>query len=261
MKKLSLMLFLSLSIFFFYSCAASPHAKWVEEYGYDNSDTNISDQTIQDMLSVTFKVDTSAIYLDEAGKERLANASGTAFYIGNGKFVTCDHVIEWPEKLNVGWGIYYTLLQINPTYVIINDIEIEVSIIISNQDHDVAVIQVDNEFIPDVQPIEFADDEINYGDICYAVGYPGVMYAEGEEIPEDIGGRFLSRGIVVNLAKHLEFYIISADLNPGNSGGPVFVFKDGKPYIAGQSRLAWRQNRIYGATKSTIIEQVIGEAD
>lgn len=176
---------------------------------------------------------TKLLGLDQNGRFDGSTCSGS--YIGDGLIVTnfhCIGCIDDCEKENMvvgqwyhskGWvGIAPTLNAKElplPTYV--------ARVISGNADLDIAVLRIFRMFqdekapLPNPIPIPAVNlgdsDKVDIGDTIHAVGYPGVggdtiTYTEGK-----IAG-FLDT-VLPRGKDQLDTFKITADTNPGNSGG------------------------------------------
>lgn len=147
---------------------------------------------------------TVIIYATDEAAEQYSSGSG--FFINtNGTIATNYHVIEGAAYLLIkpsGKEDYYTA-----------------SVLSTDEANDLALLQIDATYtITDY--LTFSDKKVNVGDSVYVSGYP-----RGIDLT-------ISNGIVSNNEHYAtdeaaEYYMITAAVSPGNSGGPV-VNESGK---------------------------------
>ncbi len=120
---------------------------------------------------------------------------GTAFYIGDGRFVTAHHVID-------GVPPFLTLTH--------GDRAVAAAVLGSDPDHDVALLEVfDRTEVTDVPAVAFRDPTIDdIGEPVYLVGYPSA------------GALTAATGIVTRVWE--DEILTSSSSKGGNSGGPMF---------------------------------------
>ena len=120
---------------------------------------------------------------------------GTAFYIGDGRFVTAHHVID-------GVPPFLTLTH--------GDRAVAAAVLGSDPDHDVALLEVfDRTEITDVPAVAFRNPTIDdIGEPVYLVGYPRA------------GALTAATGIVTRVWE--DEILTSSSSKGGNSGGPMF---------------------------------------
>ena len=127
-------------------------------------------------------------------------ATGTGFIVEGGYIVTNWHVINNYELVEV-------YLENDPR-------PYPVTVIGSDADIDIAVLQVDDTFPKDLPRLKWRTDELRVGAEIWALGHPnGLTYS-------------VSKGIVSHLDRRLESpwqptIQIDAAINHGNSGGPL----------------------------------------
>ncbi len=211
--------------------------------GYDNDTHKVSDKTIENMLNSSYIVDVNATYkVRDTGEEKDLGGRGTGFVVkhdkgANGKlyFITCEHVVDTPQIYKVqtwfGEREYADLVSFDGVYIIDDngkkhEAKIE-SVNTKDGGTDIAVLTTEGNismWLKHYKPIEFTKEEIKPGDAAYSVGY-----SSGRESKLI---KYINQGIISNTDSDL-FFFESAALNSGFSGGPIFVLKNGKPYIAG----------------------------
>ncbi len=138
---------------------------------------------------------------------------GLGFYKGN-KLITAAHILN------------------NETQVFLNNEELEV--IHKDRENDIAIIDVPQKYILH-EPKLGNSDELEVGNVIVAVGIPkGVRkIARLNRIVAEDGCDCLLTGR--HVGKENEF-LIWGILSPGDSGGPVFAFRDGEPEIVGMMK-------------------------
>lgn len=134
--------------------------------------------------------------------------SGTGFAISsNGIIVTNYHVIENAKTIKIR-GVNS---DFNKTY--------KAKVLVSDKNNDLALIQIDDYSFTSLGTIPFAlkTKLANVGESIFALGYP-LRAAMGDEIK-------LTNGIIsskTGFQGDITSYQVSAPVQPGNSGGPLF---------------------------------------
>lgn len=137
-----------------------------------------------------------------------AMSSGTGFALtSSGLIVTNNHVIENANKINVR--------GINGNF----DEVYNAKLIISDKNNDLAIIQIDDNNFNTLGKIPYIikSNPASQGENIFVLGYP-LRASMGNEIK-------LTNGIVSSKTGYqgdLTSYQISAPVQPGNSGGPIF---------------------------------------
>ena len=134
------------------------------------------------MFAATWKVETT-------------RARGTAFSIGDGRFVTAHHVIEdVPPYLTLTHG----------------DRAVAAGVLGSDPEHDVALLEVfDPALVADVPAVEFRNPtKADVGAPVYLVGYPSA------------GALTAATGIITRVWE--DEILTNSSSQGGNSGGPMF---------------------------------------
>ncbi len=130
-------------------------------------------------------------------KQVTGNGSGVIYDAANGLILTNNHVVKDASN----WRIEF-----------LNGRSAEATLVGADPDTDVAVLKVD---VAGLRPIEVADsDQIQVGDLSFAVGYPMGL------------DQTVTMGIVSAVGRSngdgIEDYIqTDAPINSGNSGGPL----------------------------------------
>lgn len=135
-------------------------------------------------------------------------SSGTGFALSsNGFIVTNNHVIEGANSL--------TVKGVNGDFTIPYDARV----VVSDKNNDLAIIQIDDNRFSSISKIpisiKFASSDV--GENIFVLGYP-LRATMGDEIK-------LTNGIIsskTGFQGDITSYQISAPIQPGNSGGPLF---------------------------------------
>jgi len=134
---------------------------------------------------------------------------GTGFFISrNGFFVTNNHVIEDAETIIVT-GLYQDF-----------DSFYEARVVTTDPKNDLAVLQIiDPDFEPFPTPIPYTlkSSLAEVGENCFTIGYPMIFYTGIE--PKVTSGIISAR---TGYMGDVSLYQISASIQRGNSGGPLF---------------------------------------
>lgn len=133
--------------------------------------------------------------------------SGTGFFLSkNGFIVTNHHVIDGAKSIKV--------TSINGNRNSTYNARVEVS----DKQNDLAIIKITDYFTqPTTIPYSFKFSQSSIGESCWVLGYP-LTQTMGEDIKLTNGIISSKSGFDGNIAQ----YQISAPVQPGNSGGPVF---------------------------------------
>lgn len=141
--------------------------------------------------------------------------SGTGFAIGNGYLVTNYHVIEKAKSISIQ-GVKGSF---NTTY--------NATVAATDKNNDLAIIKIDDINFKGFGTIPYRvkTTTSDVGEDVFVLGYP-LTTTMGEEIK-------LTTGVIsskTGFQGDVSMYQISAPVQPGNSGGPLF---DGKGNIVG----------------------------
>jgi S1-C subfamily serine protease len=145
----------------------------------------------------------------QAGK-----GTGTAFVVAaNGYLLTCAHVVENAEKIDVALG--------GKNY--------EAKVVAVDEANDIALLRIEAQglrFLP-----LFESENVEVGQDIRVMGFP-----MSSELGENIK---VTRGIVtgINLKQDVKRFQVDAAVNPGNSGGPM-VNEKGEVVAIADSKLA-----------------------
>ena len=136
--------------------------------------------------------------------------SGTGFAINNGYVVTNYHVVEDAKSINIS-GING---DFNTTYT--------ASVVATDKINDLAIIRVSDSRFDGFGTLPYAIDmnQAEVGDDVFVLGYP-LTQTMGDEIK-------LTNGIIssrTGFQGDVSLYQMSAPIQPGNSGGPMFNSK------------------------------------
>lgn len=132
--------------------------------------------------------------------------SGTGFFLSsNGYIVTNQHVIDGAKTIKV--------TSINGNHNSSYNARVEVS----DKQNDLAIIKITDYFTTPTIPYSFKFSQSSIGENCWVLGYP-LTQTMGEDIKLTNGIISSKSGFDGNIAQ----YQISAPVQPGNSGGPVF---------------------------------------
>ena len=136
--------------------------------------------------------------------------SGTGFFLTkSGYVVTNQHVIDGARSVKVSslGGNHNNFYK--------------AEVVVSDKQNDLAIIKIKDSFpVPTSIPYTFKFASSNIGEDCWVLGYP-LIQTMGEDIKLTNGIISSKSGFGGNIAQ----YQMSAPVQPGNSGGPVF---DGK---------------------------------
>lgn len=171
--------------------------------------TETDEATIQKKFKKTILKET-IIYEDTnlvSSKETKPYANGTGFLISSeGYIVTNSHVVDKAAKINVK-GIGGDFATKYSAKVIVND-----------KSNDIAILKLDvGTFILDSVPYAIRPAGVETGEDIFVLGYP-LKTVMGEEIKLTTGVVSSKSGFEGNFST----YQVSAMVQPGNSGSPLF---------------------------------------
>ena len=178
-----------------------------------------------------------------AEKEHSNMYSGTGFFLcKDGYIITNYHVIENTENNNI------KVIGINDDYN--KSYAVKISVI--DKQNDLAILKIeDNSFTPiENVPYTFKFNTSSIGEDCFVLGYP-LISSMGKVIKLTNGIISSKTGYDGNVAQ----YQISAPIQAGNSGGPVFD-KDGNIIGVIQAKHSLAENAGY-AIKASYIRNLI----
>jgi S1-C subfamily serine protease len=143
-------------------------------------------------------------------KETDGTATGSGFVIGNGRYVvTNHHVIKGASEI----------------YILSKPLghRVRGTVVVDSQEKDLAVLQMEDGVT--ATPVALVlNSGVRKRETVYAAGFPAAADDQGDSINNFLEVKF-SQGIIsgyVNGPSGEALYQITAALNPGNSGGPLF---------------------------------------
>lgn len=181
----------------------------------------------------------------EKNSKKTEKSSGTGFAItSNGLIVTNHHVVNEANKITVR-GVNN---DFNRTY--------SAKLVISDKNNDLAIIKIDDYSFSTlgVIPYTINPSVSNVGESIFVMGYP-LRATMGDEVK-------LTNGIVssrTGFQGDVTSYQISAPVQPGNSGGPLFNSKGQLIGIINAKHLG-AENASY-AVKSSYLTNLIDLLD
>lgn len=159
-------------------------------------------------ISMTYEQQWIKVFPTKNDYSQSQPSSGTGFAISsNGIIVTNYHVIDGAKTIKIR-GINS---DFNKTY--------KAKVIVSDKNNDLALIQIDDYGFTSLSPIPYTIKTglAGVGENIFVLGYP-LRATMGDEIK-------LTNGIVssrTGFQGDITSYQISAPVQPGNSGGPLF---------------------------------------
>lgn len=186
---------------------------------------------------------TVQMYRDAFSAEAKKNAasSGTGFFLSNdGYIVTNNHVIENAQNGNI------RITGINEDYHTSYKARVEVT----DKQNDLAILKITGS-VPSIKvPYAFKFTTSSVGEECFVLGYP-LISSMGKDIKLTNGIISSKTGFDGNIAQ----YQISAPIQPGNSGGPLFD-KNGNVIGIVQAKHTQAENAGY-AIKANYIRNLV----
>ena len=185
---------------------------------------------------------THEMYQAARYKEQAKNAasSGTGFLINNqGYILTNYHVIENAKNGNI------KITGLNDDY----NTKVKAVVEVTDKQNDLAILKISSYSNLSV-PYAFKFNTANVGEDCFVLGYP-LISSMGKDIKITNGIISSKTGFDGNIAQ----YQISAPVQPGNSGGPLFD-KDGNVIGIVQAKHREAENAGY-AIKSSYIRNLV----
>ena len=160
------------------------------------------------MYRIYPKVDDNGIEWD-GSIEKLPQWSGSGIVIGERYIATNNHVVEGAKSLVVK-GVNGDM---NTSY--------KVQVVISDKNADVAIVKIIDEKFEgfDMLPYGFQTTTVDVGTEIFVLGYPRIDIM-GNEVK-------VTNGIIsakTGYKNNVSLYQMSAPIQPGNSGGPVFDY-------------------------------------
>jgi S1-C subfamily serine protease len=182
----------------------------------------LGNKDISDNLYITFENETMKVVWTDGSPEQLyiklyplssnsssdITSSGTGFALSNdGYIITNYHVIEGATTITVKGlnGVFSNSYK--------------AKIVVSDKTNDLAIIQVEDNSFSNISkiPYTFKNHPSDVGENVFVLGYP-LRATMGDEIK-------LTNGIIsskTGFQGDITSYQISAPVQPGNSGGPLF---------------------------------------
>lgn len=174
---------------------------------------------------------------------RSSASSGTGFFVSNtGYIVTNNHVIEDAVNGNI------KITGINGN----NSKSYKAKVEVTDKQNDLAILKItDPSFTETINvPYTFKFSISNMGEDCFVLGYP-LISSMGKDIKLTNGIISSKTGFDGNIAQ----YQISAPVQPGNSGGPLFD-KSGNIIGVVQAKHTEAENAGY-AIKASYIKNLV----
>lgn len=221
-------------------------ANWIMADKTEDSDFYISFE--QGAMNVIFPDKQRDLYIkmyptasDNIGIPSNTSSSGTGFAISSsGIIVTNYHVIEGAKNIKVR-GIDGNF---NKSF--------SAKILISDKNNDLAIIKIDDYSFSTIGTIPYVikSNVANAGENIFVLGYP-LRATMGDEVK-------LTNGIIssrTGFKGDVTSYQISAPVQPGNSGGPLF---DSQGNIIGviNAKHAGAENASYGIKASYLLNMI-----
>ena len=174
------------------------------------SETMCCPLTQYDEFDLIKEYPTPSIYEEkrsQMGKSKRQAWSGTGYAIGNGYVVTNNHVADGAKAINIK-GVKGDM---NTGYT--------AEVVATDKVNDIAILRITAPNFKGFGPIPYAlqDRMADVGEDIFVLGYP-LTQALGNEIK-------LTNGIVssrTGFQGDISTYQMSAPVQPGNSGGPMF---------------------------------------
>ena len=167
--------------------------------GYDNSTSRVSDESIKKELACTYMAEVSQ-----------GHGSCVAFAkdLYGTYFLTAAHVMGDEKFAMISNG------DVNGMGV---NTSVAATVRMIDGKNDVAVLFAESLAFNTYEV--YARNLLESGDAVHATGFPSVL------------GKMVTGGLINRVDDR--YFLSDAVLNPGNSGGPIFVFEDGVPALAG----------------------------
>lgn len=176
-----------------------------------------------------------------AEKQKNNTSSGTGFFLSNnGYIVTNNHVIENAQNGNI------KITGINEDYHKSYQARVEVT----DKQNDLAILKITDPLPVIKVPYVFKFTTSSVGEDCFVLGYP-LISSMGKDIKLTTGIISSKTGFDSNIAQ----YQISAPVQPGNSGGPLFD-KNGNIIGVVQAKHTQAENAGY-AIKASYIRNLV----
>lgn len=218
-----------------YSIDNAETVYWSETF--DNSTSHVTDKALHQTIEASVKV---SVLVDGIG---LGSGSGTLIADNHGNLfaVTCQHVV------NVNYGKREVFIHLGP-------FRLPATVLIEDAKTDVALLKVRTKGMSYKTVSHFAGSyEVSAGDACYAIGYPQGI---GPVISQGIIGKIMHTFVDWN-GTFTSAIISDTDIDHGNSGGGLFVTKNGQLYFAGMSRYGGEIQGMYGFVDMATVRYIL----
>jgi S1-C subfamily serine protease len=212
---------------------------------YNTSQFSEQKVTLDDLISSSYCLLSEREYEDHNGNAFNAGGYGSSFAFrevdGYSYLITNQHVVgEFEQNLN---GVTYdrkkvSVKVIDSKFDSNKDDDIPLEVVFESKELDLAILRTDHKLNTLPENNLQLKSELKYGEEVYLVGFPLGMFPS------------VTEGIVANPGLypfHYDFEdkvngftvpnssrkVLDLSANPGNSGGPLFVKKEGQLYWAG----------------------------
>jgi S1-C subfamily serine protease len=178
------------------------------EFSYEKPEEQVKFEGGAVGTKITFEHQWIKIFPTKTDYEKSSPASGTGFGISsNGIIVTNYHVIDGAKTIKVR--------GVNSNF----SITFKAKVLVSDKNNDLALIQIDDYSFTTLGTIPYTIKTklAGVGENIFVLGYP-LRATMGDEIK-------LTNGIIssrTGFQGNITSYQISAPVQPGNSGGPLF---------------------------------------
>ncbi len=226
-------------------CMPRANREYIE--GYQDAVTETETASLEHLVSSTYCLDTQLLYQDEEGNHITPGGYGTGFGYrkvdGYHYLLTNQHVLGHMEH-EVGLVKFKRLHSrvkiIDSRFDEYEEDDISLEIVFESSDLDLAIIRTESEInlLPENR---YADSStLKFGEEVYLVGYPmglfpvvtkGIVANPGNFV-EDEDSIFKDEKNQITIPASAK-KILDLSINPGNSGSPFFVKRDGVLYWAG----------------------------
>lgn len=232
---------------------------------YDYNDNQLSQKSYLDLNRCTVKIENTIVYEDvipnpedKKTEESIyfSTGSGFSFLRKNDRIyiLTCEHVIdyeEFPTFFILGNKVRDETRKFKERIIkiIFNGKRYDAKFEFADPDKDFAVISVDAFEVNLDTYSNFADEnKLKVGQLVSTFGFPG-------SYPKLL----LFGRLAGDIDAHEDYYYVSKEVNFGDSGGPVFVFENGIPFIIGINRYKFDIDGVSGIAKIKYAIKMIKE--
>jgi S1-C subfamily serine protease len=191
---------------------------------YDKNDNHITDSTIKEIVENTVKITVYNGYELPSNNDKKEKIIYRPLSSGSG-------IIMYDQEKDQFYILSVAHLSPPTSNSRFKNIrfkvgDYELELVKENRDRDLALFKVDGKFRSHFAG-ELADN-YKIGDYVIGSGFPGLGPISERIIIFD--GRISSIG-------YEPWIYVDGHINPGHSGGPTFVFKNGDPYLLGLNRV------------------------